>query len=1148
MHGFKSFAKRTDLGFNDDFSVILGPNGSGKSNVLDALCFVLGRMSSKSLRSEKMGHLIYNGGKKKEPANRAEVSIFFDNAKKIFPVETPELKVSRFIKASGQSIYKVNDVNSTRQQLLEILGLARIEPEGHNIILQGDIINFVEMSAENRRMLLEEVAGISVYEERKKKAMNEMERVGERLRESEILLGERKQNLRELRKDRDQAIKFKEVSDKIKQNKATYTHALKENKEKRLESYEKNINEQQERIKRITEQITKDKGRIEEKKKVDESLATELEQKGQEEEIKLSKEIEQIRVDIGTTKSKIELTGAELGKIVLRREQLNTEHAEIEKKQVATRKQQEELTATITEQQQSLNKINQKIGELTADTELGGVAALEKDITEIETNVEKQEQESQILTEQKQMLLREKDRLEIHLEGYGHRAEKLKQLEAEQKEEVAQLKAKQARFKKVMMDLNKELAHNTTLAASLGNLRKRYQSMTEEQAKVRTRMLMSQEQSAANKAAQYITTQKNIAGVYGLLSQLGTVKNEYALALEIAAGPRINSVVVRDDTTATKCIAELKEKRMGIATFLPLNKIKGKVLAEKEGTGIHGSAIKLVSFDSKYKNAFAYVFGATLIVDNINVARRIGVGTQRMVTLDGDVIELSGAMQGGYRKRKAGSFQEQNTAKRYDELEQQMSELSAELSTLEKSKSENEETITTFRAERAELEGEVIKIEKSLHLTKEESAEQTEEKSIKIQLDNTEQRLEKIEQKLATEQHSLAEVKTKRSQIREKLATLRNPTALAELNAFEAKRRELDEHIGKIRNENDALLVQEKQIQQPELKRIQEVLKQLAREEQKIHQEREQLKKRIPQKTKELEQAELRSSKFKTKYRQLFEKRAELAKEIQTVEEKIIRNEEGINLIEVKMNDMLLKKGELTSDVATLKEELQQYTDIPLLKNKTEEELKEDIRRYERSAIGMGDVNMKALQVYDEVEKQYNALVEKKQKLEREKEDVMMLMGEIEGKKKELFMNTFEAINERFKKIFSTLSSKGDAYLLLENEKNPFEGGLRVNVRITGNKFLDIRSLSGGEKVMTALSFIFAIQEYEPASFYILDEVDAALDKKNSEKLAGLIKSYAAKAQYIVISHNDNVIASAQQLYGVSMDENGISNVVSVKV
>lgn len=191
---------------------------------------------------------------------------------------------------------------------------------------------------------------------------------------------------------------------------------------------------------------------------------------------------------------------------------------------------------------------------------------------------------------------------------------------------------------------------------------------------------------------------------------------------------------------------------------------------------------------------------------------------------------------------------------------------------------------------------------------------------------------------------------------------------------------------------------------------------------------------------------------------------------------------------------------------------------------------------------------MRALEIYESVEKEYNSLLSKREVLSKEKEDVLCLMNEIEGKKKALFMKTFDVINENFQRIFVSLSSKGSAFLELENEESPFDGGLMIKVRLKGNKFMDIRSLSGGEKTMTALAFLFAVQENEPASFYVLDEVDAALDKHNSEKLAKLVRDYSKKAQYIIISHNDAVISEASNLYGVSMNEHGISTVTSLKI
>ena len=244
-----------------------------------------------------------------------------------------------------------------------------------------------------------------------------------------------------------------------------------------------------------------------------------------------------------------------------------------------------------------------------------------------------------------------------------------------------------------------------------------------------------------------------------------------------------------------------------------------------------------------------------------------------------------------------------------------------------------------------------------------------------------------------------------------------------------------------------------------------------------------------------------------------------------------------------------MKNAEIAASLAGLNQEFSQYEGVKLDMEKTEEQLKNEISKFERMREEIGSVNMRALEVYDEAERQYNEFMDKKGKLGAEKEDVLSMMKEIEGRKKELFMKTFDVVNNNFKNFFTMLTTKGaEATLVIENEENPFEAGLRINVKITGSKFLDIRGLSGGEKTLTALAFIFAIQEHEPASFYVLDEVDAALDKHNSEKLAKLIRKYSEKAQYIMISHNDNVISEADILYGVSMNNDGVSQVVSLKI
>src|SRR3990172_4083701 len=255
LNGFKSFGKHTELLFGDDFNVILGPNGSGKSNVLDALCFVLGKSSSKQLRAEKSSNLIYNGGKTKQPGKEAEVSIVFDNKTKMFPIEEDEVKVSRIVRADGASKYRINGKTKTRQEILELLGMAKINPDGYNIILQGDIVRLVEMSPIERRQIIEEIAGIAMYEEKKQPALNVLQKVGEKLNEAEIILKERETYLRELKKDRDQALKFKELNDKVKQNKASHLKRQLNKKDDELKKLEDKSSGHREKLTKLQQQI-----------------------------------------------------------------------------------------------------------------------------------------------------------------------------------------------------------------------------------------------------------------------------------------------------------------------------------------------------------------------------------------------------------------------------------------------------------------------------------------------------------------------------------------------------------------------------------------------------------------------------------------------------------------------------------------------------------------------------------------------------------------------------------------------------------------------------------------------------------------------------------------------------------------------------
>ncbi|MCP3682446.1 MAG: chromosome segregation protein SMC [bacterium] len=1154
VEGFKSFAKRTELNFGPDFNVVLGPNGGGKSNVMDSLCFVLGRMSSKELRTEKLSHLIYNGGKTKKPASKAEVSIFFDNAEKTFPTEAPVIKITRIVKPTGQSVYKINDEKRTRQQILDLLAYARIDPNGHNIVLQGDIVKFVEMSPEQKRLLVEEISGIGIYEEKKNKALKELEKVETKLKEAEILLTERKTHLKELKKDRDQAQKYKEMSDKVKQNKATYINLQMKSKEAKKKVLEKDIAENKAQIDKMQSDISKLKAQVGERKEAIKKISEDIEAKGEIEQIKLNKSIEGTRVDIATSKNRLLMCDQELEKIITRREQLKEDISETEEKIKELEESKKTLDENKKKKLEEKATIEKSIKKFKDDNQFSDVVEIESEVEKLDKETEQKQVEAQKLAEQKQNLLREKDKIDFQINSIDESINKVLEVEKEKAKEITDLKNNRAEFKKLVLELNKLLNDDSANAVRLKETRLKLDKKRDELTKLETRDLAIKERTISNVAVKRILEQKNkIKGIYGTISELGTVKSKYSIPLEVAAGGRMNSIVVQDDEVAAKCIKYLKTNRMGTATFLPLNKLREKDVQDKSTgkiKGVHDLAINLVSFDPKFKKAFSYVFSSTFVVDNIDVARRVGIGKARMVTLDGDLADISGAMHGGHRQRKLGlGFKEEEVSDNLAELEKQVSDLEGLKSALQSQKAENEEAIAQLKQKKADLEGEIIKAEKSLHLGSGEiDASKNEKTELEKKNKELDTELRNAQQKSTECNLALAELKTQRQQLRDKIGELRNPALLAELNTFEQKRQELNDELLKIENNIKNADVQINDVFGKELEKVQQIFKQLDKEEDSFTKEKDALQKKTENNSKSLKKMEADAAKFHAKYKELFEKKGKIGEEIQKAEEKIIRKDEQINTIEVKINNVSLKNAEIAAELSGLQQEFEQYTDVKLLREASEDQLRSEISRYERMVVSMGNVNLKALEIYDDVEKQYRSLLDKKETLSKEKEDVLLMMNEVEGKKKDLFMKTFVSINENFKRTFQMLSTKGDAYLMLENPESPFEGGVRIRVKITGSKFLDIRSLSGGEKTMTALAFIFAIQEYEPASFYVFDEVDAALDKRNSEKLAHLIRKYSDKAQYLIISHNDSLISEATTLFGVSMDEHNTSKVVSLKI
>lgn len=1156
LNGFKSFAKYTELEFPSNFSTIIGPNGSGKSNLLDAMCFVLGKSSSKSLRAEKSANLIYNGGKTKKPAKQAEVSIYFDNKNKLFPIEENEIKISRIVKNNGTSKYLINNKTRTRQEVLELLSHAKINPDGYNIILQGDIVKLIEMSPIERRQVIEEIAGIGVYEEKKNKALRELTQVEEKIREAEIILKERESYLKDLKKEKDQALKYKSIKEKIDSYKASYLKKKIDNKNKekeRISNKIKQINLVLNEVNNIIQQLKEDKKKQQEKIK---EINNEIESQGEKKQIALNKEIEKLRIEIATNNTKINNFKKEINRLEKRKVELVKSIKELEQKKNELFAQKKSLIETKNNLEQELVQLNNIIKKFREKHKLDENYKLEEQIKNLDEEIEIVQKETQKLREEYQNLLREEDKLEYQLETIDEKIKKANYLFKKHADEVKELKEKKREFKKKVLELNDLLNEDVKHAKKLASLREQLFSKKQEYSKLELRRDEFKESAASNIAVKKILeNKKSIGGVHGIVAELGETDKKYSLALEIAAAQKIQSIVVEDDKTAVKCVNYLKKTKLGTATFLPLNKIKPypikkeiRKLEKKEG--VIGMAIDLINYDPQYKNIFSYVFGNTLIVDSINTARNVGIGKTKMVSLDGDVAEFSGAIVGGYRHKKEGSFKEKNIQKFLEKVKKEIDNIESEIKNLEETRKNNEDKIFLLREKKAELEGEIIKQGKALHLEDIDlEADKKYKEEIKDNLKKIEKLLKEKEEIINEKTEVITQLKIKKQQIRNQIMQLKKPTIIAELNSFEEKKNKLTEEKIKLETEINSITKREEELLSEDEVKIKQTQEKLEQEKKELEEAISELDKKNNEKKIILKEKEKEQEKFHSQFKKLFDQRNKAQDLITAIEKKLLKKEEISRRKELELNSLSIENARINVELSNLTSEFSKYENISLIEDKSEEELKKNIQSFEKTLISIGSVNMKALEIYDNAEREYNTLINKKNSLVREKEDITNLMEEIEQNKSKLFMTTFEVINKNFQEIFTKLSVKGKAYLELENEEKIFEEGLRIKVKLTGDKFLDIRSLSGGEKTMTALAFLFAIQEHEPASFYILDEVDAALDKKNSVLLAKLIKQYCKRAQYIVISHNDNVISEADVIYGVSMKPDiEMSQVVSLRM
>jgi chromosome segregation protein len=1176
---FKSFGGTTKIPILPGFTVVSGPNGSGKSNILDALLFCLGLATSKGMRAERLPDLVNHNQTGNNRTSETSVTVTFD----LDEEDSSEWSVTRRLRVTKSGSYSsqfyINNEPCNASELHEQLNKLRIYPEGYNVVLQGDVTSIISMNSKERREIIDELAGVADFDRKINQAKSTLEAVKEREDSCKIIEQELVNNKERLATDKIKAEKYQ----KLKQN-------LHEKQGWEIVLIWKSL---QQKIANIQIKIATDNGQITQ-------LNSELD--------RLNLSIYQTNESLQQLNSKVKELGEEeqvsvASKLATQKakyNQLQSHVQELEKNQTQLQGEISKITSEINQNKTKLTSlINQK-----NDLETRVIPLVNQDYQQLKDILNKNKEKAQQIASQSQQWLQEQTQLNHNITELQKNlnpkkteqaqfTERNQQLENKISEQTSlllltenDLVEKQNDQEKINQTLSKLLEEIPTLTKQLNNA----ETDLNLQQETRNRLLKEQQEKQrqidkleATKQAQQeaqgtfatkIILQSQLRGVCGLVCQLGEVETRYQLALEIAAGSRLGCVVVENDEIGAIAIELLKQKRAGRATFLPLNKINPPRLIDtsplKKAGGFIDLAVNLVNYESRYQPIFAYVFGNTVVFDKLDQARNY-LGKYRIVTLNGEILESSGAMTGGSQPNKSSltfGTSSNSESKEFVELRDRLGEIETVLAHSEAKIAQNSVIVKNLGQKLTEKRQEEREQKLYLQQLEKEIKRLSEQKDrLNLQLNTNRNELEKVNKRLGILGEEIPELELELGKFQGKLDELEAANSneeWQEINALikvqerdfeqlstqlrekQAELKELENQesrLGeKIAENTQRLALQENQLEQ--LQNQQQIEREkLTVSEGKI-QETEVILEQLNVKLKEIKQERDKTETLlknlqneqqnKTWHREKLEvQQQERAEELTHLHQQLAEQESELPDPLPEIPNLVNKEGSGVISFANFSEQLEQ--------------IQKEIKGLMKKIEALEPVNMLALEEYQHNEERLQELTEKLTTLEGERTELLLRIENFTTLRFQAFEEAFNAVNENFKTIFATLS-EGDGHLQLENPENPFEGGLNLVAHPKGKPVQKLSSMSGGEKSLTALSFIFSLQRYRPSPFYAFDEVDMFLDGANVEKLAKMIKNQAQEAQFIVVSLRRPMIEASQRTIGVTQARGAYTQVLGIKL
>ena len=1171
MQGFKSFPDKTELNFGKGITAVVGPNGSGKSNISDAVRWVLGETSTKSLRGSKMEDVIFGGTSKRKALGFAQVMLTLDNSDGTLKDHGEIVTVTRRYYRSGESEYKIDGESVRRKDIHELFMDTGLGSDGYSMVGQGKIDSIISAKNEDRRELFEEAAGISRFRHKRKDAERRLDQAQENLVRLLDILGELESRVGPLKKQSEKAQKFLEYSEEKKtleigvwlnkinrftvelreqEHKIDAVRASYEVSENDLAAIEKELEEVAEKVTSINLAIEQSRlgasGYEEEALRKDGEISVlnaTLEHNNETIErltaditdadgtgATIDEQIEAKNKTIAENEKLIADKKAELESVANELSKVQNENMEISDKTVELNQMLTALTIKLSDSKVKMSQATSSIDEINSrkDTIASQIEATQKDIDYTQSQADESNKNLEFLKERI-------DEYENSLGGYQMKVDAKKQ--------------KAEKIKQDAERLARQMAEKSDRARVLEDLEKNMEGF-----------------SGAVKAVLKQSQSKALPGIHGTLSQLITVDNENSTAIEIALGAAMQNVVVSTESDAKRAINYLKQNNVGRATFLPISAIKPRYMDEKnldDNFGFVDVASNLVDCDEQYRDIVENLLGRVMVVEDIDCAIAISKrykNRYKIVTLDGQVMNPGGSMSGGSKGKGSGVLSRANLI---EELKSEAQKIGNEL---KKVQAELKKAVEDANSAVADLQGadadlrnakeEYIRAEgdaklisdklQSLINQRDTMCREQENSEGRILLfnqavENAKQEAAEIEKQMADTEAELNNVSTgakelssKRDKIREKteqinleLVTLTKDSEAARLSVEELELRKstqsdrvknITDEINEIKAKNENLMLS-----------INDVKAQADELRQKASESND----AVTQKIEDRNELEKRSNELRAKEKATLTDKEKLSGDIVRLEERKANMKKEYD----ELGDMLFEQYELTKPEA---QALGIVIDDMAEAKKRLHEIKVAIR-------GLGSINVGAIEEYKEVSERYNFLKEQTDDIEQSKKELAKIIDDLTSSMSEKFMTQFNKINTEFKTCFADFFGGGNGEIILEEPDNCLESAIEIKIQPPGKSVQNINLFSGGEKSLAAMALLFSVLKVQPSPFCIYDEVEAALDDVNVERFAKYMRRMTDKTQFISITHRRGTMEEADVLYGVTMQEKGVSKLLELQ-